>query len=359
MVIVEPKLPFSELSVDTLSLHEKIFLSAFQKAYRSGEGTGPQDRFTTAYKIDPRGLRMHAIRVTQADIQEVIMNFKSDPKRALATGRNNLLAILGDATGGNLTARKYRLDRYLISYFALIEKLDHAAFPPQADVTKVQYGVPDYIPDGLSDMGSDPKIEPKARTREKIRVDKKGVFQQEKQFLKELFEELASNGFDVTDDPDALEAMKQFIIGRICNHVYTTVQYDYAQKLKPQARYRSVLASEYDTEGVCRHKAMRAQILFQAMGITSRLLKCDLNEEAHVANLVRINHQWHLVDPTNPIYYDAKTDSYTFGGSATKISLDDIKQKREITIRIPVENGTPKIRRYKARDNMYYRILRN
>ena len=50
------------------------------------------------------------------------------------------------------------------------------AFPPNPG--QVKKGVPDYIPDGLSDMGSDDEVNPAARSREKIRIDKQKIFEQ-------------------------------------------------------------------------------------------------------------------------------------------------------------------------------------
>jgi hypothetical protein len=55
-------------------------------------------------------------------------------------------------------------------------------------------------------------------------------------------------------------------------------------------------------KAVCRHQALYTQVLLQAFGMTSRLLKCYLGGGAHAANLVRINYQWHILDTTNDIF---------------------------------------------------------
>ncbi len=49
---------------------------------------------------------------------------------------------------------------------------------------------------------------------------------------------------------------------------------------------------------------MYSQVLLQAFGLTTRLLKCDVDlagtKGRHVANLVRVNGEWFIVDSTNP-----------------------------------------------------------
>ena len=158
----------------SLSLQEKALAYGMLRS---------EPKSVTNYKTNQQGIRLHTINFNDQDFKTLADNFKDDPKNYLATARENLLSIMQDAQLSH-TERTSRLNRYLDSYFELQLKLDHQAFPPSEKIVK---GIPDYIPDGLSDMGSDPSAEPNLRTREKLRVNKEQIFKQTKDLFISIF----------------------------------------------------------------------------------------------------------------------------------------------------------------------------
>jgi hypothetical protein len=303
---------------------------------------------TTDYQPDTNGIKT-LNRISPIDTGMLAEKFQKDPSRCLAFARNNLLAIMQD-TRLSKTEKLERLSRYLDAHFALQLKLDHAAFP--AD-DKIRYGVPDYIPDGLSDMGSDSTIDPSDRFREKIRVGKEEIFQ----LAKPLFTDIFSHDFTNWTP----EKIKRFIVDRIGVFIYNEMPYHEKQDPFPNPSHSVTLVSAHrDHLAVCRHHAMYGQVLLQACGITSRLLKCNVDfhngrgSGGHVANLVRIQGKWHLVDYTNPDYNNGVGKVFHAGLSETDIDLN--KHTYTWNARRKHEN---EIYTYTSRNNMYYRIRDN
>lgn len=229
------------------------------------------------------------------DFAPLVTKFKDDPKEMLAFGRDNVFEIMRDRSLP-LEERRERVKRYVDAFLDLQLKLDVAAFP---ETDKIAAGVPEYIPDGLSDMGSDSNPNPNDRIREKIRVDKEKIFEQSKELFYEVFS-LDTTGLDSTE-------MKKYMAKRVAAYVYNSMAYDYAnQDPFANARGGSVPLDEAKEKNLatCRHHAMYSQVLLQAFGLTTRLLKCDVDlagtKGRHVANLVRVNGEWFIVDSTNP-----------------------------------------------------------
>ena len=304
---------------------------------------------TTDYQPDRSGIKT-LNKISPIDTGMLAEKFQKDPGRCLAFARNNLLSIMQD-TRFSKTEKLERLSRYLDAHFALQIKLDHAAFP--AD-DKIRRGIPDYVPDGLSDMGSDPTIDPSDRFREKIRVGKEEIFK----LAKPLFTEIFSHDFTNW----TAEKIKRYIVDQIGVFIYNEMPYHEEQDPFPNPEHSiPLVAAHRDRLAICRHHAMYGQVLLQACGITSRLLKCDVNfhdgqgSVAHAANLVRIQGKWHLVDYTNPDQNKGIGQVFHAGLQETDINLN---RKQSYTWNARRKHNN-EIYTYTSRNNMYYRIRDN
>jgi hypothetical protein len=286
--------------------------------------------------------------VTEQDAPALIAKFQQDPGLALAYGRTNVFAIMQDR---NLTspAKQERVRRYIEAFMSLQVKLDRVAFPPSDTINE---GVPGYIPDGLSDMGSDSRVDA-GRTREKIRINKERIFAQAKQ----LFEEIYS--LDITGKEPG--AMKRYIASRVAHFVYTKMPYD-SQNRDPfrWAQGKSVPVHQAMDErlAVCRHHALYTQVLLQAFGLHGQLLKCSVDfgqgsAGPHVANLVRADSAWYILDATNPDIEVGGENTFLKPIPETDI---DINRKNYEWV---VPHGKNGKYIYRPRNNMFYRIRDN
>jgi len=303
---------------------------------------------TTDYQPDTNGVKT-LNKISPIDTGMLAEKFQRDPSRCLAFARNNLISIMSD-TRLSKEDKVDRLSRYLDAHFALQIKLDHAAFP--AD-DKIRRGIPDYVPDGLSDMGSDSTIDPNDRFREKIRVGKEEIFK----LAKPLFTDIFSHDF-TNWTPDKI---KRFIVDKIGVFIYNEMPYHEKQNPFPNPNHSVALVDAHrDRLAVCRHHAMYGQVLLQACGITSRLLKCDVDFHnghgagGHAANLVRIQGKWHLVDFANPDQNNGKGEVFHAGLRETDIDLN----KHSYTWNARRKHNN-EIYTYTSRNNMYYRIRDN
>lgn len=249
---------------------------------------------TLRYVVLQNGNRQHQVSsVSRGEWDDLTTEFADDPKTSLAWARQSLCAIASD-TRSYPDSRSRRLNRYMDAYTSLTMKLDHAAFPPTAP-GEVRRGVPDYLPDGFVDLGGERSVNPQDRSREMIKVDKQAIFDKYRPTLKAIFERDYSN---VSGD-----RKKQIMFETIAQAVYFGMPYDHSGK---NLGSNTVQLSQL-SEGVCRHQAMTFQVLAQAAGLTSRLLKSHLEIDGkqlgrHASNLIRINHQWYVFDATNPDY---------------------------------------------------------
>lgn len=220
--------------------------------------------------------------------------------------------------------------------------------------------MPSYIPDGLSDMGSDPEIDPRMRIREKMRVNKMEFYKEAELYLLELIKNLAGGGLEV-ENPEHSERLKQYIVRYIGTVVYNHIQYDHKEEGNYLNPFRSVPIAEIHKRrlGKCRHHAMFGQVLMQFMGITSRLLKCDTDlgkiSGPHVSNLVRINYKNYLLDITNPDFDPDKKSREVF---LRPIPEKDVGNIQDGTVWNFTLKGDRK-RVYQKRSNMFYRIRRD
>lgn len=227
---------------------------------------------------------------------KLLNEFIKDPKDMLANMRNTLYTVRHNPGSDNLSdaLRKKRFLRYLDAAISLNIKLDRSAFPPGDTIYNE---IPSYVMDGMTDMGKDERVDPTHRRREKIRVDKGEIFSHNMSFLVELFsQKFTPKGFAFEKD------IKTYVIKRICKEVYEHMPYNYDDLDIPDAGQRTIRVGElWNTNlAVCRHHALWGQVLFQFLGIGSKLLKCRLNGGSHAVNLVSICNVWYLTDITNP-----------------------------------------------------------
>lgn len=306
----------------------------------------------TNYTVAPDGSRIAQHTLKEHDLRSLAQEYRKDPFTRLAHARNNLLAIMED-TRQPLADRKERAKRYTDAFLNLQIRLDHMAFPA---TDKIQKGVPEYIPDGISDMGSEEAIDPKLRHREKIRIDKARIFERAKPLFYEIFAQ------EVPKDVSSAQ-WKKYVTMKVAEYVYNTMPYNYdaAKSGSPIMNNRSVNVVDVIDKNLsaCRHHALVTQTLLQGFGVTSRLLKSDVNfsgqMEPHANNLVRIEGKWHLLDSTAP---EKGPD-----GTLTGIFLKPIPEKhidlnkQTYTWKIPEANGRTRV--YQSRANMFYRVRDN
>jgi hypothetical protein len=290
-----------------------------------------------SYNISKDGGREFE-RVINSDKQanKLILKFKKNPKDVLAVFRNNMLAIAKDPRIDS-SGRENRLHRYMEDWWDLMCALDKSAFPSTGN--KLYTFVPLYVPDNLSDMGSDPRIDEKLRSeREKIHIRKKKIFKQSYDLFMEIF------GTGVLN--------KKLIAQKVAIWVYKEIPYDKKflggifgmGKSIPLDFFKSK-----DPTAACRHHALYTQVLNQAFGLTSRLLKCNLNGESHAANLVRLDNQWYLLDSTNPMKVSGKVQVCLSPISQREIDIN----RHNYTWQVKHDGG---IRTYESRNNMFFRI---
>ncbi len=352
----EPPIVPKELPNPTLA--QRLLLRAMIDGYSFDpavvEKAGKQ---AVTYIMTPgESKQLQFVEPTLVEYQKLINNFRKDPLRASSIVRQNLINIARDEAIAEVD-RKSRLKRYLEGYLDLIPTLDNYAFPPDTNTT-VHSGVPEYIPDGLSDMGSDHRIDQRFRVREKIRVVKRESYKKALPDLLEAIWSLRESRISPASDSTA-----EYLAKHTLMRVKLIMPYD-DKNYAEEPRTRSVGLHEFVNTGravsVCRHIAMESQIRLQALGIESRLLKCNLNEDGHVANLIKLSNTWHLTDPTNP---EADPNNANCERVFTRpIVLSELpSQPWVFQVYRRDRNGTLRFKTfsYASRNNMYFRILDN
>ncbi|MBI2558080.1 hypothetical protein HYW20_02050 [Candidatus Woesearchaeota archaeon] len=313
--------------IKKLNLHQRVL------AYGA---LNDDEKAVISYSIGKGGEKiLQKLISTDEEFDRLVQKFRRYPKDVLAYLRLNMLSIM---TGRNLSPSEKldRLHRYLRDYFELMCILDREAFPSTGN--KVYNYVPTYVPDNLSDMGSDPNIDEKMRSgREKIEVTKMDMFVESE----DLFFEIFSKGL----------VDKKEIVMKVAYWVYKHLPYDYKRRggffgavSVPLVRFKSP-----DPTAVCRHQALFTQVLNQALGLTSRLLKCNMDGESHVCNLVRLDYQWYLLDVTNPISIKGKAHICLVPVPQRDFDLN----KNTYVWKVTHDRGA---RTYTSRSNMYFRI---
>ena len=292
------------------------------------------------------------------EVNNLVRKFREDPKQAMAIMRINLIEIARDMRMPE-AERKERLERYLRKLIESVIMLDQYAFPPDGPGV-VHQGFPSYIPDGLSDMGADAETDEDLWTREKIRVDKKKSYEV-------ALPSLLSTIWSLANSKDSLSSteVKRHLADSVMSSVHETMPYNSAlhEKLRTGRRGMSIGIDEFsrmrEPVSVCRHIAMETQLRFQLLGLESSLLKCKKNGGGHAANLLRINMQWYLVDPTNPeINPNDKGKKRVY---MRPITLTDAPKQIWMLDGIKLVDGkiAQEVRVYESRTNTFYRVLDN
>ena len=326
-----------------------------------------------AFKNNPRRLIRMPSLLNDEELFTVLAN-----KKILAEADRDILALeyrknplelikkMRDKTAETaLTMKKEgkteaEIKKYIGEYLQAQIYLDHKAFPPD-DV--VRSGIPAYIPDGLSDMGSDKEVDEKKRGgREKIRVDKEKMFENSLDNFYTLF---------TTEFPPTLtqKDKEKKITEAVSRHIFNKIKYDYQNDLAAiHGGNQSINIGQIEelNLGVCRHHALDTQVMLQALGIDSRLLKSDFVDSkgnslgAHANNLVHIEDQWYLLDTTNPEYSDDTAHTPTVFIKPLSEKIIDLNAKK-YTWELPVTgpDGSKSKRKYVSRNNMFYRIRDN
>lgn len=282
-----------ENGIEQLTLQENAVANAMYQ--KIGDAT-------VRFAIGEDGVRYHDNPViTDEQFDQLTDEFARNPKDSLAWARESLLAISTDERLDK-EEKSERLDRYLDAYFDLTIKLDNAAFQA-TEPGEVRQGVPDYIPDGFVDMGGESELNPDFRGREQILIDKREVFDKYKPLMKNLFSR------DYGDRP--LQEKKKMMVSALGRELYSVMKYD--DDLRDGAKDlggKKVKLSSMD-EGVCRHQGLVFQVLAQAAGLKTRVLKAYMDEERHSTNMLRLDGQWYIFDVTNP--------DYAIGGNGKKV----------------------------------------
>ncbi len=277
------------------------------------------------------------------DFSSLVTKFQNDPKEVIANIRLSLFAI-GQDSQMSQSERGERLERYIRHAINLQIKLDKEAFPANS---KVQFGVPCYIPDGLVDMGSDTSVSMKNRNREMISVDKREVLSKSMDLIKDIY---------LNNIQDKVTIAKM-----VAKWVFINLPYTKDEKLMPKGKIPlSTYVLPKEPIAQCRHHALYCQVLNQFFGITSRVLKCNVKYDrsksgvggAHACNLIRLNNRWYLLDSTSPVVNEIHQKYEVCISPIPGGNIDP--NSRSYTWVVPGNQGPE--REYISRKNMYYII---
>lgn len=290
-----------------------------------------------------RRVNKNQLKAENSDL--LIEEYRKDPIGSIEILRDNMLLILGDKKLKK-EEKNLRFDRYLDAYFGLIIKLDNKAFKETNGT--VLNGIPDYIPDGLSDMNGDPRINSADRYfREKIRVNKVGLFNQ----TRDCFSDVLRNSDLVNMDKKLLET---YILKRVMFEVINQIKYDHNKEIEGFDKSQSIVLGQYvDLKlGVCRHQALLAQVLFQSFGLDSRLVKGDWSSDVHQGgkhafNLVKTGNKWNLIDITS------SSKQYYFIQPINELDIDLSNKRYSWSF---IDNDGDKVN-YNNNYQNYYRIV--
>ncbi len=289
----------------------------------------------------------------EADTEKVKREFVKDPVRVQKKAVDVLRNIMRD---GRLSEdqKTERAKAFTVSFLKLVVKLDREAFPPTPGET-VMKGIPEYIPDGLTDMGSDPETGEFRSGREKVRIDKLALFEQSTDLLYRMITAPEAKG--VTQ-----EGRDKFFVDNVMYYVNMEMPYYFGEGgLNPEHS----IPLDYIRESrlsVCRHHALYTQVLLQTLGVKSRLLKTDVvfgsgNRGAHGNNLVEVGGKWYLIDTTNPerIKKNGKEQARRFIKPIPETTIDT--SNKNYHWEFEMASGQKRV--YTSRNNMYYRIKDN
>lgn len=332
--------------------YREVVLKLMVNAYSNGNNNSADHRLSlTPTQIEDRD----PSHIELQDLVNLIRNYREDPKKATGLVRVNLINLVKNHTVSEKDRRDL-LEKYLKAYLALLPKLDLFAFPA-GSVDEVYKGVPAYIPDGLSDMGGQAHVDQTYRSREKIRVRKKESHQLALPSFLEAIWSLKKTSLSPSS-----EEVKKYLIKTVMVEIYKNMKYDVRNLALNLVGSLPLdhFSNSNEPSAVCRHIALETQIRLQALGLESRLLKCNMDNVPHVANLVRIQGKWYLIDTTNPEFYPGD-DRFVRPYIREISSSSDLNQDWFLDRWHRNDEGAIVKRtvKYTPRTNMYYRILDN
>ena len=354
-----------ELMRSELVVTEKLgplLLRILINAYNISRNNAPIERYARTYQFNEvMGQISPVSEPTITEVNELLLAYRLDPKRGLAVCRSNFIELCREQRIPE-SERLQFLKEILRVYFKIIVKLDQYAFPPDGE-NVIHRGVPAYIPDGLSDMGSDPRLNPEIYKRERIHINKAESYVI-------AFQDICDTIWSMRhrDSSPSSDHAKAWIIQDVMARLYVAMPYrnEKSPQRNQSINIHEVLLGRY-RESVCRHIALETQLRLQALGIESRLLKCTLDGERHVANLVRVNGQWHLIDTTNPEIDPEKPVLDTTLPAKMRVYCRPIQlsnsptQSWTLTRYVRGTHGETKEKSstYTSHNEMYYRVLHN
>lgn len=310
-----------------MSLQKKVLAYAWM----TGDITAP-----VSYSI-MNGVRYASKAISDEEIPELKQEFRRNPEQMLV----NMVGAL-DEIKKDSGSSPSRLKRYFEAYKELLLFLDFESFE-RSDI-KVYRGIPEYVPDGLSDLGSDPSLDGANRGRKKIIVNKRKIFNLAQPVLDEI----------ISQDEAIISRDS---IKKVINFVHDVFPYDlstFGHSLGSDSVDLTNYSDSINPKAVCRHHALYGQVLLQSLGVPTRLLKCNVEfssgvSGAHVSNLFNFLGDWYLADITNPVVINGESKLAIVPVNQKTI---DINNKR-YNWNINVNGGT---RSYMSRNNMYYRL---
>ncbi|MBT7902863.1 hypothetical protein HN587_03295 [Candidatus Woesearchaeota archaeon] len=253
--------------------------------------------------------------VNEFQLETVLTRFENDPA--------NITHLWNEAISWIFEPE--RQQRYLKRSLDFEVILDHKLFPCEGD--HVKKGIPLWLPDGYTDMGQ--KEDDFYRgDREKFRFRKvegevRNYLIAAKQFAIENLFELGVQG----GEHKVVQLINQYINDRI--------QYDgwFVTRKARDVGNKTVCFNDLRAEGmddqtihkaVCRHKAVIFQLMCQAAGIKSSLVKGNMYLDAphsrHAWNEVTLDGTVYTADVTNPT--EGKLTLYASGDEVFKMMYE-------------------------------------
>ncbi|NCU38118.1 hypothetical protein EOL96_03635 [Candidatus Saccharibacteria bacterium] len=278
------------------------------------------------------------------EAHELVTAFRENPVQSLAHVRQELCALYQQPNLGE-QERTELLTRHLRNYASLIVTLDHEAFGATDDGT-VHRGVPGYIPDRFIDMGRNPSLDSQRRDgRDQIRIDKAAIINRYNDTLMDVF-----TAYHTTTNTPLTEGQ---IVTRLLLAAFNDIPYDYESYNNNGSSVDAGVVNLHElSKGLCRHKVLIYEVLAQACGLESRLLKCHVNGGRHAANATFFDGHWYLTDPTIADY--ATRDDGTKLWRPNAVKLDHQPNPSDIlTIHQRYSSDTYV---YRFHDDMYWRL---
>ena len=255
-------------------------LTAQQASLVRALALGDEDYLNHSYYRDDQTGKRVAYELEEQDLSRFAAGWSLDPVICIRA-MNAAVSRISDEP---------RRDRYLHAAVELEILMDERNWAGEVD--KVFRGIPSYLMNGYTDMGTMPS--PTERNgREKIKVDKV--------HLKDRLADCKRKGIA---PPGGMDELLRWYYRTVRNDI----QFDElgVEKLSRDFGNESIVLSEYLDKGmgVCRHLSIFFQLYLQEAGISSRVVKGNLRfyvfAGRHAWNLITLEKGVALVDVTHP-----------------------------------------------------------